>query len=134
MNGELAFGDFAEAIVLLARGGQRLSSFVDQIGLTTPIGHGPGGEGRSKAGLKGKSPTLIVADRSVLEPEGGIPEFGALALYPETPQDVVVVNAGWKMRPKGQPTETGSPTQGEFDTLRALHAHTANTHGQGKAA
>ncbi len=119
---------------------QSKRTFVDKIDFLTSLGHGQFGESRGTFGVHTKGPTQLVTDLAIwdmLDPDGlkvcdpdfqaQTAEFVVVSLHPGVTRDDVVASVGWTVRFAPHLGVTPTPTPLELETLRALHARSANT-------
>ena len=115
-----------EIFIIMA---QSKRSFVDKIDFVTSLGHGEGGDHRSRLGVKTKGPTKLLTDLAVLEPDPASKEMTVTSIHPGVTREQVAANTGWEVRYAADVRETPAPSVRELDVLRALHARTAQAHG-----
>lgn len=104
-------------------------SFVNKLDFLTSLGHGSQGEGRSRFGVKTRGPSLLVTDLCIMRPDPETHEFVVVSLHPGISRDAVCENTGWAVKFAGSVEETPRPAPLELETLRDLHARTAQAHG-----
>jgi glutaconate CoA-transferase subunit B len=109
---------------------QSKRSFVERLDFITSMGHGEGGEHRTRLGLRTKGPTKLVTDLCVLEPDPVTREMTVTSIHPGVTRAQIADHTGWPVRYAGAVAETPPPTAGELAALRELHARTARAHGQ----
>jgi len=105
-------------------------SFVRELDFVTSFGHGRGGDHRARLGIKSKGPTKVVTDLAVWEPDATSKELTVTSLHPGVTREAIVSSTGWPVRFASDLRETPAPTEQELAALRALHARTAQAHGQ----
>ena len=115
-----------EIFIIMA---QSKRSFVDKIDFVTSLGHGEGGDHRSRLGVKTKGPTKLLTDLAVFEPDPTSKEMTVTSIHPGVTRDQIAANTGWEVCYAADVRETPSPSVRELDVLRALHARTARAHG-----
>ena len=108
---------------------QSKRSFVATIDFMTSLGHGTGGDDRSRRGVTTKGPTLVVTDLCVMKPDPETRELMAVTIHPGVGRKEVEENTGWPIRFAEDAEETSPPTVEELEVLRALHERTAKAHG-----
>ncbi|MEA2987101.1 MAG: glutaconate CoA-transferase, subunit [Alphaproteobacteria bacterium] len=116
-----------EIFIIMAQGKR---SFVDKLDFITSLGHGEGGDHRSRLGLKTKGPSKLVTDLCVFEPDPTSKEMTVVSIHPGVAREKIQENTGWPVRFAASVAETPAPTPQELDTLRALQARTAAAHGK----
>ncbi len=114
-----------EIFIIMAMG-QR--AFVDRLPFITSMGHGPNGRERRDLGLTSKGPTKLITDLCVFEPDAETKEMIVVSLHPGATREKIVENCGWTPRFAASVIETPTPTVGEIETLRAMHARTKAAH------
>src|ERR1700747_237726 len=60
-------GSAGEVLIILR---QTRKTFVKQLDFMTSVGHGDGGDYRTRIGLRGKGPVAVISDLGILEPDG----------------------------------------------------------------
>jgi glutaconate CoA-transferase subunit B len=108
---------------------QTKRGFVDNIDFITSLGHGEGGDHRTRLGVKTKGPTKLITDLCVLEPDPQTKEMTVMSIHPGVTAEQIDGNTGWKVRYADRIAETPPPTAGELATLREIHARTKRAHG-----
>jgi len=116
-----------EIFIIMAQGKR---SFVDKLDFITSLGHGEGGDHRTRLGLRTKGPTKLVTDLCVFEPDPVTREMTVVSIHPGVTREKIAENTGWSVRFAAKVAETPPPTPQELETLRALHARTAAAHGK----
>ncbi len=107
---------------------QSRRAFVEQIDFVTSIGHGEGGDHRSRLGIATKGPTKIVTDLCIMEPDPDSKEFMVTSRHPGITGEQITEATGWDLKFASSVAETAPPTPDELAILRALHARTAKAH------
>ena len=121
----------AGEVFIVLRHGPR--AFVDKLDFVTSAGHLDGGDGRERAGLPGKGPSVVITDLGVLKPNPDTRELELIALHPGCTKEQAIEATGWQLR-IAEPLEiTPPPSSSELEILRALHARTARAHGAAAA-
>jgi len=108
---------------------QSKRSFVEKLDFVTSLGHGEGGDHRTRLGVRTKGPTKLVTDLAVFEPDPDSREMTVASIHPGVRREEIADKTGWKVRFAPSVSETPAPTARELDTLRALNARTARAHG-----
>ncbi|MBI4276105.1 MAG: CoA-transferase subunit beta [Rhizobiales bacterium] len=116
-----------EIFIIMAQGKR---SFVDKLDFITSLGHGEGGDHRSRLGVKTKGPTRLVTDLCIFEPDPRSKEMTVAAIHPGVTREKIQENTGWPVRYADKVAETSPPTARELEVLRELHARTARAHGE----
>jgi len=93
-------------------------AFVDKLDFVTSPGHLTGGESRTRLGLPGGGPELVITDKAVLDFANGEREMQLTALYPGVTREHVQAEMGWPLRVAATVQETGAPTSEELRLIR----------------
>jgi glutaconate CoA-transferase subunit B len=109
---------------------QSKRSFVEKLDFITSIGHGEGGDHRTRLGVKTKGPTKLVTDLCIFEPDPVSKEMTVASIHPGVTRAQIAANTGWPVRYAAEVVETKPPAADELQVLRALHARTARAHGE----
>jgi glutaconate CoA-transferase subunit B len=109
---------------------QSKRTFVGKLDFITSMGHGEGGDTRTRLGVKTKGPTKLVTDLCVFEPDPVTREMTVTSIHPGVSRDAIAANTGWPVRFAGTVTETPAPAAQELEVLRELNARTARAHGE----
>ena len=117
-----------EIFIIMA---QSKRSFVEKLDFVTSMGHGEGGDHRTRLGLKTKGPTKLITDLCVFEPDAVSKEMTVTSIHPGITRDQIAANTGWAVRYAANVAETPVPTAQELRVLRDVHARTARAHGEG---
>ena len=105
-------------------------SFVEKLDFVTSMGHGEGGDHRTRLGLATKGPTKLITDLCIFEPDPASKEMTVTSIHQGVSRDQIAANTGWAVRFAANLAETPAPTDSELKTLRDLKARTARAHGQ----
>ena len=108
---------------------QSKRGFVNKIDFFTSLGHGEGGNHRTRLGLKTKGPTKLITDLCVFEPNDETKEMTVVSIHPGVTRDQIDGNTGWKVKYASEAGETAAPSAEELEVLRELHARTKRAHG-----
>jgi glutaconate CoA-transferase subunit B len=109
---------------------QSKRSFVDKLEFITSMGHGEGGDHRTRLGLATKGPTKLITDLAIFEPDPVTKEMTVTSIHPGVTREQVQANTGWPVRDAVKVGETPPPNETELQVLRDLHARTARAHGK----
>ena len=104
-------------------------AFVERLDFLTSLGHGTGGDDRTRRGMATRGPTKVITDLCVMEPDAETRELTVTTLHPGVTADKVRASTGWGVRIAPEPGLTAEPTARELETLRTLRARTAEAHG-----
>jgi glutaconate CoA-transferase subunit B len=113
---------------------QSRRSFVDKLDFITSLGHGEGGDHRSRLAVDTKGPTRLVTDLCIFEPDSETREMTVVSIHPGVTREQIDSSTGWKVRYAPKVTETPAPGARELEVLRELHARTARAHGERDSA
>ncbi len=97
-------------------------AFVEELDFITSVGHGEGGDHRTRLGLRGRGPTMVITDLGVLRPDPVTKELMLASVHPGVEVDQVQEATGWDLRIADDLAQTAPPTEAELDALRALQA------------
>jgi glutaconate CoA-transferase, subunit B len=111
-----------ETIVILR---QSRRTFVDRLDFRTSVGHLDGGDSRTKLGLPGRGPTVIITDLGVLRPDPVSREFALTAVHPGVSTEAAVAATGWPLAVTADLAVTEPPSPAELGTLRRLRVGSA---------
>lgn len=95
-------------------------AFVDQLDFITSVGYGSGPGSRTRLGLRGSGPSVIITDIGILRPEEESGEFVLTALHPGRTVDEAIAATGWPLRVSPDLQTTAPPTEVELRALRML--------------
>lgn len=99
-------------------------AFVDRLDFRTSVGHAQGGDSRSRLGMTGTGPQVVITDIGVLRPDAS-GELVLTALHPGRTVEEAVAATGWPLRVAESLDTTAPPTAEELRMLRALTAGVA---------
>jgi glutaconate CoA-transferase subunit B len=116
-----------EIFIIMAQGKR---SFVEKLDFVTSLGHGDGGNARSKLGVKTKGPTRLVTDLAIFAPDAETKEMTVVSIHPGVTREQIAENTGWPVRYAAKVDETPAPSAPELEILRDLHARTKRAHGK----
>jgi glutaconate CoA-transferase subunit B len=102
---------------------------VEKIDVFTSLGHGEGGDHRTRLGVKTKGPTRLITDLCIFEPDPATKEMTVMSIHPGVTREQVDGSTGWKVRYADKIAETPPPTAAELGALREIHARTRKAHG-----
>lgn len=103
-------------------------SFVKQLDFRTSGGYLGGNGERSRSGARGGGPKALITDVGILKPLPGSEELAFAATYPGVTLEQARAAIGWPLATFDRLDEIAAPTARELETLRALHARTAEAH------
>jgi len=96
----------------------RRRAFVEQLHFLTSPGHLGGAGERTKLGLPGSGPQLVVTDECVFRFDKEMGEMVLESLHPDVSLAEVQEEVGWKLKMSPDISETESPTEEELRLLR----------------
>lgn len=103
---------------------QSKRTFVERLDFRTSVGHADGGDTRSRLGMTGAGPQVVITDIGVLRPdESG--ELVLTALHPGRTVQEALAATGWPLRVAQQVEQTAPASEQELRILRALTAGVA---------
>lgn len=108
-----------ECIVMIR---QSRRSFVDRVAFRTSVGYGSGPGDRSRFGLTGAGPRVVITDLGVLEPDPTSSELTLTAVHPGVRVDDVRAATGWDLAVAADLRTSPPPSDAELTALRALVA------------
>jgi glutaconate CoA-transferase subunit B len=85
--------------------------------ITSP-GHLSGGDSRSRLGLPGKGPEIVITDRAILNFDNADREMQLSALYPGISEKDVRAETGWDLRRAPTIEEVSPPSPEELRLIR----------------
>lgn len=103
----------AAKILTIAKQNKR--SFPARLDFMTSAGHLDGRDTRSRLGMPGRGPVMVITDLACYEFEEG--EMTLTSLHPGVTEEDVRANLGWEPRIAAEIRETEPPTQDEIDLL-----------------
>jgi glutaconate CoA-transferase subunit B len=109
---------------------QSKRAFVERLDFLTSLGHGEGGDYRSRLGLRTAGPVKVITDSCIMEPDPQSRELTVTSLHPGTTRNTVARATGWTIRFADDLRETEPPTPHELDVLRRLRLETEQAHNK----
>jgi glutaconate CoA-transferase subunit B len=103
-------------------------SFVERLDFVTSLGHGEGGDHRSRLGVRTKGPTRVITDLCVLTPDPDSKELTVASMHPGVTPEEIQKRTGWRVRFAPSVNTTPAPTPVELGILRDLQARTGRAH------
>lgn len=97
-------------------------AFVGRLDFRTSVGFGQGPGDRTRLGLGGAGPTLVVTDLGLLRPDPVTCELTLTDLHPGVGVDDVRAATGWDLKVGADLPVVEAPTDDELSALRALRA------------
>ncbi len=95
-------------------------TFVDRVAFVTSVGFGTGGDARSRLGLTGSGPEIVITDLGLLRPDPVSRELRLVQVHPGVTVDRVRAATGWPLIVADDLTESAEPTDEELAALRKL--------------
>ena len=93
-------------------------AFVEKLDFITSPGHLSGGDSRSRLGLPGKGPEIVITDRAILNFDNADREMQLSALYPGVSEKDVRAETGWDLRRAPMIEEVSPPSPEELRLIR----------------
>jgi glutaconate CoA-transferase, subunit B len=93
-------------------------AFVEKLDFLTSPGHLTGGDSRTRLGLPGGGPELVITDKAILNFANRQREMQLSALYPGVSVKDVQDEVGWALRLAETIEETAAPTSEELRLIR----------------
>jgi len=93
-------------------------AFVEKLDFITSPGHLSGGDSRSRLGLPGKGPEIVITDRAILNFDNAEREMQLSAIYPGVSEQDVRAETGWKLRRAAQLEQVSPPSIQELRLIR----------------
>ena len=119
-----------EIFIIMAQGKR---SFVDKLDFVTSLGHGEGGDHRTRLGVKTKGPTQLITDLCIFSPDPQSKEMTVVSIHPGVTRDQIADGTGWPVKYAASVDETSAPTANELGVLRDLHARAKQAQGASHA-
>jgi glutaconate CoA-transferase, subunit B len=110
-------------VIVVMRQSKR--TFVDKLDYLTTVGFGDGSGTRSRLGMPGAGPRVLITDLGIFRPDSRTSEMTLTALHPGVSVADVRDATGWDLAFSGELMETAEPTDEELELLRRLHAGAA---------
>lgn len=93
-------------------------AFVGKLDFLTSPGFLDGGDTRSRLGMPGSGPQLVVTDKALFDFSAPDHEMRLVSLCPGVTFDAVAADVGWPLSKADQVGETPAPTPAELDCIR----------------
>ncbi len=93
-------------------------AFVQKLDFMTSPGFLDGGEARSRLGMPGGGPRLVVTDKALFDFDTPECEMRLTSLHPGVSLEEVCANVGWPVRLAEQLSQTEAPGQAELECIR----------------
>jgi len=107
-------------VIIVMRQSKR--TFVNDLDYLTTVGFGDGAGARSRLGMPGAGPRVMISDLGIFRPDPDTWEMTLTSLHPGVNVADVRDATGWDLRVSGELVETLEPTGEELELLRRLHA------------
>jgi glutaconate CoA-transferase, subunit B len=107
-------------VIVVLRQSKR--TFVERLDFLTTVGFGDGAGARSRLGMPGSGPRVLISDLGIFRPDPKTFEMTLTALHPGVSFEQVREATGWELACRSELTETPEPTDEELEFLRRLHA------------
>jgi glutaconate CoA-transferase subunit B len=93
-------------------------AFVEKLDFVTSPGHLTGGDSRSRLGLPGGGPEIVITDMAILNFDNAEREMQLNALYPGITEKNVREEVGWPLRLAAKIEEVSAPSVEELRLIR----------------
>ena len=107
-------------VIIVMRQSKR--TFVNDLDYLTTVGFGDGAGARSRLGMPGAGPRVLISDLGIFRPDPETFEMTLTSLHPGVNVADVRDATGWDLRVSDELVETLEPTGEELELLRRLHA------------
>jgi glutaconate CoA-transferase subunit B len=101
---------------------QSKRTFVDELDYLTSVGFGDGAGARSRLGMPGAGPLVLISDLGIYRPDPETFEMTLTAVHPGATVAEVRHVTGWDLAVSDDLVETPEPSEEELALLRRLHA------------
>jgi glutaconate CoA-transferase subunit B len=98
-------------------------AFVDRVDFVTSLGFGSGKGDRTRLGLRGGGPRIVITDLGVLEPDPETSELVLTTLHPGATVEQARAATGWPLAVRDELAVSAAPTDAELAVLRELEAN-----------
>jgi glutaconate CoA-transferase subunit B len=105
-------------VIIVIRQSRR--TFVEKLDFVTSVGFLGGPGDRSRLGLTGRGPTLVVTDLGILRPRPDSSELELTHVHPGVSVDMARAATGWDLLVSPGLAETPEPSHSELTALRRL--------------
>jgi glutaconate CoA-transferase, subunit B len=113
---------------------QSRRTFAERLDFVTSVGYGDGPGSRSRLGLAGGGPRLVITDLGVLRPDQQTFELVLTGIYAGVSVAQVRDSTGWELKVSAELTEIPPPTEAELAALRGLGTSTSQVAGPSPAS
>jgi len=113
---------------------QSRRTFAERLDFVTSVGYGDGAGSRSRLGLAGGGPRLVITDLGVLRPDQQTCELLLTGIYAGVSVAQVRDSTGWELKVSAELTEIPPPAEAELAALRGLVAAAARAAGPSPAS
>ncbi len=93
-------------------------AFVEKLDFVTSPGHLSGGDSRSRLGLPGGGPEIVITDKAILNFANPEREMQLSALYPNVSAKEIQDEVGWPLRQAAAIAEVAAPSKEELRLIR----------------
>jgi glutaconate CoA-transferase, subunit B len=107
-------------VIVVVRQSRR--TFVDRVDFVTSLGYGSGPGDRTRLGLRGAGPTMVITDLGILTPDPDTCVLTLSSLHPGVTVERARDATGWDLAVAGALSMTAPPTDDELAVLRDLEA------------
>jgi glutaconate CoA-transferase, subunit B len=95
-------------------------TFVERVDFVTSVGHGKGGDDRSRYAFGGAGPKVVITDIGILEPDPESRELVLTHLHPGVTLEEARAATGWELKSAREVRPTEPPSAREIAVLREL--------------
>ena len=113
---------------------QSRRTFAKQLDFVTSVGYGDGAGSRTRLGLAGGGPRLVITDLGVMRPHRQTFELELTGIYAGVSVEQVRDSTGWDLAVSAELTQIPPPTEAELGALREMVASTSQATGLSPAA
>ena len=110
----------AKEVIVIMRQSRR--SFVDRLDFRSSVGYGDAPGDRTRLGMPGRGPTVVITDLGVLRPDPESRELTLTQIHPGVSVDQAREQTGWPLRVSEALEDTEPPSDDELRELRELRA------------
>ena len=93
-------------------------AFVEQLDFLTSPGYLDGGDARSRLGLPGGGPNMVITDRALFDFDPITKEMTLTEVAPENTVESIIAEVGWALQVADNVGTTSPPTVGELTLIR----------------
>ena len=105
-------------------------TFVPELDFRTTVGFLDGGGSRSRTGMPGGGPRVVITDLGILTPADGTERLRLVARYENVAVEEARAATGWPLETADPVEVVAPPTDEELRVLRDLHERTRRAHAR----